>query len=1245
MSPRFVHLHVHTEYSLLDGASRIGRLLDVCGENGMDALAITDHGVMYGVPEFYKAAHARGIKPIIGCEIYVVGDMESKIPQNREYAHLIVLCQNNEGYQNLMALCSEAFTRGFYYRPRVDYALLKKHSEGLIALSGCLAGEVQRLLLSEDFDGARKEAQRLENIFGKGNFFLELQDAGMMEQKTVNARLLELSKETGIELVATNDVHYVNREDADAHEVLLCIQTGKTMDDQERMRFETDEFYLRTPQEMHDKFKGFPGALENTLKIAERCHVELDFSSRHLPHYDIPEGADGFELLRELCYRGLESKYAYITPELRERMQYELSTIGDMGFTDYFLIVWDFIRYAKENGIMVGPGRGSAAGSLVSYCLDITTVDPIRYELLFERFLNPDRITMPDIDIDFCYERRQEVIDYVVDKYGKDKVAQIITFGTMAARAVIRDVGRALNIPYAEVDRIAKMVPFELKMTIERALKANPELANLAQHDERVGRLIDIAKVLEGMPRHASTHAAGVVISQQPLREHVPLQLNDEVVTTQYAMGVLEEMGLLKMDFLGLRTLTVIRDAVDFVRQSTGKDIDMDRVPLDDAAVYEMLGRGETDGVFQLESAGMRAFMRELKPSTFEDIIAGISLYRPGPMESIPRYVHGKYHPESVRYLHPILEKTLSVTYGCMVYQEQVMQIVRDMAGYSLARSDLVRRVMSKKKFEEMKKEREIFIHGLVEGGEVVVPGAVRRGTPEEVASQVFDEMTSFAQYAFNKSHAAAYAMVAYQTAYLKCHYPVEFMAALLNSVMGSREKISMYIHYCRRHDIRVLPPDINSSMAKFSIDQGGIRFGLAAIKRVGAAAVEGIVGERQRGGRYRSFYDFVRRAPSEAVNKAMVESLIMAGCFDGTGVSRARLLAGCENILKSVSGDKKRNIQGQVSLFDMAMGGGAEEAACGAEDCDYPSVPDHDRRELLTMEREMTGVYISGHPLDAYRQQMEAFSITALDLLEPEEGAEEISAVKDGSTALLGGIISEVKTKITRSGGMMAFVQLEDFTGTVELLVFPKIYMQYRDLLAQDSIVAVTGRVSKREEAAKILLDEVRPLSEANRLGQRRSSGNGGRNQAAYGDSGYGAPSASGGDADRFAFPPVTMPSENESGPPPMPDYDPYVEMESPPEPENAEQAPNDAPQSGEQPQNGGTKLYLKICADMPPDMLEQVKPVLEDYGGDIPVHVYMEKTRRIYRMAERYWVRRAPDLTGKLANLLGESRVKWTG
>ncbi|MGI6705776.1 MAG: DNA polymerase III subunit alpha [Clostridia bacterium] len=1083
----FVHLHTHTEYSLLDGAARITRLLDKCSELGMDSIAITDHGAMYGVIDFYQEAQKRGIRPIIGCEVYVAPrSMDDKQAQkDKDYAHLVLLAENNEGYQNLVKLVSLGFTRGFYYKPRIDYQILQEYSRGLIGLSACLAGDIPKFILEGQYEKAIELAVTLNNIFGQGNFFIEIQDHGLREQQRVNPDLIRLSQETGIPLVATNDVHYVERNDAEAHEILLCIQTGKTLDDDNRMRFETAEFYLKSPQEMIDLFAYCPQAITNTIEIAKRCEVTFDFNTLHLPAFDVPADTSPSEYLRELCYAGLKKKHENITPELKDRLEYELSTIEQMGYVDYFLIVWDFIRYAKEHGIMVGPGRGSAAGSLVAYTLDITEIDPLKYNLLFERFLNPERISMPDIDIDFCYERRQEVIDYVVEKYGKDRVAQIITFGTMAARAAIRDVGRALNMPYGEVDQIAKMVPFELGMTIDRALQLNSELRQIYEENYQVKKLIDMARTLEGLPRHASTHAAGVVISKHPLTEYVPLQMNEDSITTQFSMGILEQLGLLKMDFLGLRTLTVIRDTLELIRRNKSLSIDIHTIPLDDSNVYNMLSQGDTDGVFQLESAGMRQFMKELKPDNFEDIIAGISLYRPGPMDQIPRYIAGKNNPERIEYLHPLLEKTLKVTYGCMVYQEQVMQIVRDLAGYSLGRSDLVRRAMAKKKKDVMEKEREYFIYGLVEDGKLVVPGAIRRGVPEGVANKIFDEMMDFAEYAFNKSHAAAYGVVAYQTAWLKYYYPVEYMAALMTSFLGNSDKIAAYIQSCKKMGIQVLPPDINKSYAKFTVEGNGIRFGLAAVKNVGYNAIQAIIGAREQKGTFADFYDFCGKVELETLNKRMVESLIKAGAFDGMGAKRSQLMAVYEKVMDGVLQSQKRNIDGQVSLFDMAL---AENKEIAPFSVPLPDLKEFPQKMLLSMEKEVTGVYISGHPLDEYKEYLESLPVNTLDIMgsasyqddeEFETGNIELHGkVSDGQPVVIGGIIVEKKVKATKNNKMMAFATIEDLYGTIEMIIFPTVYQRASKMLETDNVVLVQGKVSMREdEEPKILCDDIKPL------------------------------------------------------------------------------------------------------------------------------------------------------------------------
>ena len=1084
----FVHLHVHTEYSLLDGANRIRDLLKRAAGLGMKSIAITDHGVMYGVVDFYKEAVKNGIKPILGCEVYMAkrSRFDRQPGVDSDQGHLVLLASNMQGYKNLMKIVSAGFTEGFYYKPRVDYEVLEAYSGGLIALSACLSGNVAKALLQNDYDTAKKTANKLNSIFGQDNFFLELQSNGIEEQNLVNQGLIRLSRETGIPLVATNDAHYLRRTDAKAHEVLLCIQTGKKITDEDRMRFRTDDFYIKSIDEMSALFKNVPEALENTVKIAERCNVELEFNKLHLPEFKLERGVEPFEYLRKLCYEGLAAKQRKREEPSpcfpNDRLEYELSVIKQMGYVDYFLIVWDFIKYARDHGIMVGPGRGSAAGSLVAFSLGITSIDPMKYNLLFERFLNPERISMPDIDIDFCYERRQEVIDYVVSKYGKDRVAQIITFGTMAARAAIRDVGRALDISYGEVDAIAKMIPFQIGMNIDKALELNPELKLKYEDEERITELIDTARLLEGMPRHASTHAAGVVISKESITEYVPLQKNEDSVTTQFPMGLLEELGLLKMDFLGLRTLTVIRDSIELIFKNHGRSIDIDSLEMGDTSVFKMIGEGKTAGIFQLESGGMTQFMKELQPSSLEDIIAGISLYRPGPMEQIPRYIKNKNNPSEAKYAHPLLERILDVTYGCMVYQEQVMQIVRKLAGYSYGRSDLVRRAMSKKKHDVMEKERKNFIHGIVDdAGNVVVEGAIRRGVDEKTANSIFDEMMDFASYAFNKSHAAAYAVIAYQTAWLKYYYPVEFMAASLNSFMDSSGKISQYVQECRAMGIDVLPPDINESEVKFSVVDGKIRFGMAAVKNVGEGAVREIIAEKNDNGYFKSFADFCERTDDRDINKRCVESLLKCGAFDSFGVFRSKMIAVYEKIMDSVHQNRKRNLEGQLSIFEM---GGAKQEISISRDI-YPEIKEYPPKMLLSMEKEMLGLYISGHPLKEFAEEIKEqvtllsseLSMNAQENGEDNEN-EEVKGLKDGMPVTVGGIITERKSKTTKSNNLMAFITLEDLYGTMEVIVFPSTLTRYAALLTDENMVLINGKISiKEEEQPKIICEEVKPL------------------------------------------------------------------------------------------------------------------------------------------------------------------------
>ena len=1075
----FTHLHLHTEYSLLDGACRIPKLVERIKALGMTSCAITDHGVMYGCIDFYSAMKDAGIKPIIGCEVYVCRDRLDKSAANREYSHLILLCENNTGYQNLMKLVSEGFLTGYYYRPRIDYNLIRQHSEGLICLSACLSGDLPKLLLQGRYDDAEAYVREMQDIFGEKNFYVEIMDHGIREEKIVMPRLISLAREMNVPLVATNDCHYLEEKDADAQEVLLCIQTGKTLDDANRMRMDTRQLYVKSEDEMRTLFAACPDAVDRTQEIADRCNVEFEFGVTRLPHYPVPAGETALSMLTRLTHEGLRERYpgAKETDEPWQRLNYELNVISSMGYVDYFLIVWDFIRYAKSQGIMVGPGRGSGAGSIVAYSLGITMLDPLKYQLLFERFLNPERVTMPDIDVDFCYERRQEVIDYVARKYGADHVSQIITFGTLQAKGCIRDVGRVLGMSYQDTDAVAKAIPFDLGMTLEKALTLSPLLKTMYDEQPEVHRLIDTAMTLEGMPRHASTHAAGVLITGKPVMEYVPLQRNDEVITTQYPMGTIERLGLLKMDFLGLRTLTVIRDTLDMLREQ-GIDMKPEDIPRDDPAVYEMISAGDTDGVFQLEGGGMRNFLTNMKPSCFEDIIAAISLYRPGPMESIPRYIQGKQNPSSIHYETEKLRPILDVTYGCMVYQEQVMQIVRDLAGYSYGRSDLVRRAMAKKKHKVMAQEREYFIHGkLNDDGTIDVPGCVRNGVPEEVASHLYDEMTAFASYAFNKSHAAAYAVVCIETAWLKRDHPVPFMAAILNSVYGNPAKIAAYIQYCRSRGIAILPPDVNRSHWKFTVakapdGQLGILFGLGAVKTVGQGAVDAIIRERKNGA-YRDIFDFCRRIDTSECNKRVVESLIKAGAFDGMGGNRPQLLAVFESAMDANSSLRKQTVDGQISLFDMAFGG----APLVQENHTLPNLPDYPLRQRLALEKEIAGVYITGHPLDDYRDVLGKLPFSTADLDGLEE-REDRGLSLDGQIVDMGGILTEVKGKATKKGAYMGFITLEDLTGQIECLVFPKVYERYQGMMAVDDLVVLHGRLSIREEEApKLLVEKLIPL------------------------------------------------------------------------------------------------------------------------------------------------------------------------
>lgn len=1152
---------------------------------GMNSMAITDHGVLYGLVSFYKAALENGIKPILGCEVYVASkSMKIKQPDKENSTHHLVLLVKNEiGYKNLMKIVSAASIEGFYYKPRVDHEYLREHSDGLIALSACLGGEIQSYHLNGNYEKAKDVALLYKDIF-KDGFYLEIQNHGMDEQRKVNEENIRLSKETGIPLVATNDVHYIKKEDSKSHDILMCIQTAKTVDDANRRRYPSDQFYLKSPEEMWDMFSYIPEALENTVKIAEECNYEYEFHKSKLPRFPLEEDQDPYEYLRDTCYKGLIDKYDEFK-ELRDkcldynklhelndsdenvknhidRLEYELQIIKQMGYVDYFLIVWDFIRFSNENGIPTGPGRGSAAGSIVAFTLGITKIDPIKYNLLFERFLNPERVSMPDIDSDFCYERRQEVIDYVVEKYGADNVSQIITFGTMAARACIRDVGRAMNYTYGEVDKISKMIPTMLGITIEKALQLNPELKATYDSDDRVKALIDMSKDLEGLPRHSSTHAAGVVIASNPLVEYVPLQKNDEMIVTQFGMGTLEELGLLKMDFLGLRTLTVMNDAIGMIKENRGVTIDLDKIDFDDKEVYKMIGEGKTAGVFQLESPGMVSFMKELKPDSLEDVIAGISLYRPGPMAEIPKYIKGKKNPEGVTYLTKELEPILKVTYGCLVYQEQVMQTVRDLAGYSMGRSDLVRRAMSKKKHKVMEEERINFIHGIEENGEVIVPGCIRNGISEDAANKIFDSMMDFASYAFNKSHAAAYAVVGYQTAYLMKYYPVEMIAAMLNSIMGTSEKVAHYISKAEELGIQVLPPDINESFSKFAVKGNTIRFGLAAIKNVGVNLINSVVNSRETKGKFESLVDFINKIDLSAINKRATESLIKAGALDSFKVYRSKLLSVYEKMMDNVSSDRKRNIDGQISLF------GAEELK--APEVSYPNINEFDKRSLLAMEKEMTGLYISGHPLDDYAQSLKfqtsnqigkIFSLHEsldddLELdIQDDVLINKEAGIQDNDRVILGGILAQVDKKVTRNNTIMAFLKLEDLSGTIEVIVFPKTLDKVRDVCKEDSLVIIKGRISlKDEELPKLICESIEPLEKVNT-----------------------------------------------------------------------------------------SKIYLKVEDTIKArELNNQLKELVKEYQGDTPIYIFAAQQRQQFRVPRDRWVSMDTDIMQILRNHLGDENVK---
>ncbi len=1105
---RFVHLHIHSEFSLLDGANRIKDLPKRAKELGMDAIALTDHGVMYGAIDFYKACKEEGIKPIIGCEVYVAQQGRKRTDKqpgiDNRYNHLILLAKNNQGYKNLSKLVSIGFVDGYYYKPRIDYEVLEKYSEGLVCLSACLAGAVNQALLNGQQEKAEEIAMWHKNVFGE-DYYIEIQNNGLEEQVLANQKLVQLARKLNIPLVATNDAHYLKREDAYNHEVLLCIQTGKRMSDEDRMRFDTDELYVKSQEEMIEYFSSFPDAIENTVKIAKKCNVEFEFGHTILPNYDVPkEFKTHFDYLKKLCDDGIKKRYGENpSQEILDRAKYEIDVVKKMGYVDYFLIVWDFIHYAKSNNIPVGPGRGSGAGSILAYAIEITDIDPIKYGLIFERFLNPERISMPDFDVDFCYEKRQDVIDYVSKKYGHDHVSQIITFGTMSARMVIRDVARVLDMPYSQADSLAKMIPNELHITIKKALEQNKELNDLYENDDEVKKVLTVAMGLEGMPRQASTHACGIVITKEPVDTYVPLYVRDNQISTQYIMTTLEELGLLKMDFLGLRTLTVIQDTIDLIKQNYGVDIEFDQ-DMNDPKVYKLWQEGKSCGIFQFESQGMTNFMKELKPDCLEDLIAGVSLYRPGPMDQIPRYIKGKLNPGHNEYTHPALEPILNVTYGCMVYQEQVMQIVRDLAGYSLGRADLVRRAMGKKKLDVMAKEREVFIHGQVDkNGNIEVPGCVRNGIDEKNANKIFDEMAEFAKYAFNKSHAACYAVVAYRTAYLKAYYPAEFMAATLNSFLGNLDKIPQYINECKELGIEILKPEINKSDTKFTVEKinekskiGKIRFGLGSIKNVGIAPIQAIVKERKENGEYKSFTDFCERIADEAVNKKCIESLIKAGAFDKFEQTRATLLASFETIIDSIQSSKKKGLDGQVTLFDL----GTEEEQQKMNEVKYTFYEKEEisEKEMLSVEKEMLGIYISGHPLEKIKKDIERqTNINTMQLREidnmmssqvKEKMTQDEQKFKDGQVVKYAGIITRVQKKYTKNNKIMAFVTVEDLYGSAEVIVFESVYLKAGKSLMEENIVMVEGRLSIREdETTTIIANELTDFKSENRSSKQK--------------------------------------------------------------------------------------------------------------------------------------------------------------
>ncbi len=1192
----FTHLHLHSEYSLLDGAIRLRDLPDRLAELGMDTCAITDHGVMYGVIDFYNALRAKGIKPILGCEVYVAkrSHLDKTPDLDKEPSHLILLAENNTGYQNLMKLVSIGFTEGFYYKPRVDLDLLERHHEGLIALSACLGGEVAQAVIRQGKAEAAKVAKRFDEIFGRNSFYLEIQHNGIDDQNLVNSALIEISRETGIPLVATNDCHYLKKEDAKAHEILLCMQTGKRMSDDDRMRMETDEFYLKSGTEMETAFAHVPDAVENTRVIADRCNVELDFDHIHLPAFSTPEGMSNIDYLKKLCDEGLDWRFsiqrAMPRAEYERRLNYELSVINKMGYTDYYLIVWDFIRFARSKSIMVGPGRGSGAGSLAAWCLGITNIDPMQYSLIFERFLNADRVSMPDFDIDFCYERRPEVIDYVTEKYGRDRVAQVITFGTLAARAVIRDVARALDVPYAETDRIAKLVPTSLGITIQKALDTTPELRKEYELNPATKEVLDAAMRFEGMPRHASTHAAGVIISSQPLTDLAPLSRNEDAVVVQFAKNNVELIGLLKFDFLGLRTLTVLRDTAEMARQNHGVEIDFDRLEMDDQAVFDMISDGNTDGVFQLESAGMTSFMKELKPESLEDIIAGISLYRPGPMEQIPRYVAAKHDHAKVRYDHPMLEPILNVTHGCIVYQEQVMQIVRDLAGFSMAQSDNVRRAMSKKKPAELMKYKNLFLHGGEDEKGNKVDGAIARGVDLEIAEKIFDDVMAFAGYAFNKSHAASYAVVSYYTAWLKCHYPVEFMAAMLNSYLGSLSQAARYVWVCKKMNIDVLEPDVNLSSSRFTTENGQIRFALAAVKNVGEAAIRQMIRERDENGPFKSYGDFLRRLSDGELNRKMIESLIRSSALDSFGIPRSRLIAVLEPFTNQLANARRQNMEGQLSLFEF----GSAPEKLDAEP-DYPDLEEFETTEKLAMEKEMLGLYVSGHPLDDYSEAINRLvSLDSQAFLSGEEEAASHShaQARDGDRVIMAGLVSSRKNKTTKKNDLMCFLTMEDLYGQFEVLVFPKILADSSDLLLPGNPLLIAGRLSMREdEAPKLIAERIGALAKDARSLPPGFAASNGRNR-------YQRPA-------------------------PKP-----VERPRPTDPKTA-------------PDPSDKHLAIRYHGGVQDEGYKRLLATLCFFQGDIPVRVYLDAEQRVVNLPAACKVRLDNDLLTVLANRYGPENL----